>query len=147
MVGAAFGACGQRGMALSHLVVVGSKDNIIPDIVEAAKNLKVTGGQEPGADFGPLVTKDAKKDVEGVIASAEKDGATIALDGRGFTAKGFEDGNFVGPTVITGVTSNMQCYQDEIFGPVLTVTEVPDLDTAIKFTNENRYGNGVAIFT
>jgi len=116
-------------------------------VIAAAKKLKVTAGQEPGADFGPLVTKDAKAYVESVISNAEGQGAKVELDGRSLTVKGFEQGNFIGPTVITNVEQGMQCYEEEIFGPVLTVSEVPDLDSAIKFVNNNRYGNGTAIFT
>merc|ERR1719478_171841 len=147
VVGAAFGACGQRCMALSHVVVVGERTDFVTDLVNAARKLKVSCGQDKDTDFGPLVTKDAKRYVEGVITSAAEEGAKIELDGRGITVEGYEKGNFVGPTVITGVSQDMRCYQEEIFGPVLTVTQVPDLDSAIKFTNKNRYGNGTAIFT
>merc|ERR1719473_994044 len=135
-------------MALSHMVVVGKEgEAMIPDLVNVAKQLKVSKGTEPGADFGPLVTKDAKEYVESVIESAAKAGAKIELDGRGFKPKGFESGNFVGPTIISGVTSEMQCYKDEIFGPVLTISTAPDLDSAIEFANANPYGNGTCIFT
>lgn len=148
ITGAAFGACGQRCMALSHMVVVGEEGKrMIPDLVDVAKNLRVSKGTTPGADFGPLVTKDAKTYVESVIDSAERDGAKIELDGRNFTVDGFEKGNFVGPTVISGVTKDMQCYKDEIFGPVLTISTEPDLDSAIQFANANPYGNGTCIFT
>jgi len=147
VVGAAFGACGQRCMALSHVVCVGDSKPVIEDLIAAASKLKVTGGQEPGCDFGPLVTKDAKVYVESVISGAEGQGAKIVLDGRNHTVKGFEKGNFVGPTIITNVEAGMQCYDEEIFGPVLTVSEVPTLDAAIEFANKNRYGNGTAIFT
>lgn len=147
VVGAAFGACGQRCMALSHVVCVGDSKPFVEDVIAAAKKLKVTGGQEPGADFGPLVTKDAKAYVESVISNAEQQGAKVELDGRSLIVKGFEQGNFIGPTVISNVEQGMQCYEEEIFGPVLTVSEVPDLDSAIKFVNNNRYGNGTAIFT
>jgi len=134
-------------MALAHVVVVGGAEKFIPEIVKKAKTLKVTCGQEKNADFGPLVTKDAKQYVEGVIESADKEGAKIELDGRGIKVEGYEKGNFVGPTVITNVNQDMRCYKEEIFGPVLTITEVPDLDAAIKFTNQNNFGNGTAIFT
>jgi len=147
VAGAAFGACGQRCMALAHVVVVGGAEKFIPEIVKKAKNMKVTGGQEAGCDFGPLVTKDAKSYVLEVIDSAEKAGAKIELDGRGLKPKGFEKGNFIGPTVITNVDQDMRCYKEEIFGPVLTISTVPDLDAAIEFTNRNNFGNGTCIFT
>lgn len=147
VAGAAFGACGQRCMALAHVVVVGGAEKFIPAIVKKAQSLKVGSGQDKGTDFGPLVTKDAKDYVLGVIDSAEKEGAKIELDGRNHKVAGYEKGNFVGPTVITNVNQDMRCYKEEIFGPVLTITEVPDLDSAIEFTNKNNYGNGTAIFT
>merc|ERR1711913_208625 len=83
VVGAAFGACGQRCMALSHVVVVGERKDFVEDLVTAAKKMKVSCGQEPDTDFGPAVTRDAKAYIESVIASAETEGAKIELDGRG----------------------------------------------------------------
>jgi len=147
VAGAAFGACGQRCMALAHVVVVGGAEAFIPAMVKKAEGMRVTGGQEKGCDFGPLVTKEAKQYVESVIQSAQEEGAKLELDGRGYVAKGFEKGNFIGPTVITNVDQDMRCYKEEIFGPVLTISTVPDLDAAIKFTNRNQYGNGTCIFT
>lgn len=147
IVGAAFGAAGQRCMALSALVTVGETKSWVQEIVERAKKLKVSGGFEEGTDVGPVISPQSKERIYDIINSAEKEGATIALDGRNFTADGYPNGNFVGPTVITGVKPGMRCYDEEIFGPVLVVLEEENLDDAIALINRNKYGNGSAIFT
>lgn len=147
VVGAAFGAAGQRCMALSVLVTVGQSKEWVNDIISAAKNLKVTGGFEDGADLGPVITPESKQRILGLINSAEEQGAKIPLDGRDFVCKDYPNGNFVGPTVITGVKPGMKCYDTEIFGPVLVVVECETLDEAIQLVNSNPYGNGSAIFT
>jgi len=146
LVGAAFGAAGQRCMALSVAVLVGEARQWLPELVERAKALKVSGGFEAGADLGPLISPHAKARVEGLIASTVEDGGEILLDGRGITVEGYPDGNFVGPTILkAGV--GMRCYEEEIFGPALVVVEAETLDDAIEIVNNNRYGNGAAIFT
>ncbi|KAH8884475.1 methylmalonate-semialdehyde dehydrogenase [Thozetella sp. PMI_491] len=147
VVGAAFGAAGQRCMALSTLVLVGETKEWLPELAESAKRLQVNGGFEPGADLGPVITPQSKERIEGLIASAEEEGATILLDGRGFKPEKYPNGNWVGPTIITDVTPNMKCYTEEIFGPVLVCLNVETLDDAIELINKNEYGNGVAIFT
>lgn len=147
IVGAAFGAAGQRCMALSAAVFVGEAKNWIPEIVEKAKKLKVTEGTVPGADLGPLITPEAKKRAIDIITTSEKEGAKVVLDGRNFKAAGYESGNFLGPTVVTGVTPSMKCYQEEIFAPVLVCLEAETLDDAINLINNNPYGNGTAVFT
>ncbi|KAI9835203.1 MAG: hypothetical protein M1819_002573 [Sarea resinae] len=147
IVGAAFGAAGQRCMALSALVAVGETKAWLPEIAERAKKLSVNGGFEEGADLGPVITREAKERIENLIQTAEDEGATILLDGRGCKPEKYPNGNFVGPTIITGVKPHMQCYKEEIFGPVLVCLEEPTLDSAIDLINANEYGNGVAIFT
>lgn len=147
VVGAAFGAAGQRCMALSTLVMVGETKDWLPEVAEAAKALKVDGGFEDGADLGPVISPYSKERIEGLIASAEKEGATILLDGRGFKPSKYPNGNFVGPTIISNVTPDMTCYKEEIFGPVLVCLNVETVDDAIDLINKNEYGNGVAIFT
>ncbi|ORY79303.1 methylmalonate-semialdehyde dehydrogenase [Leucosporidium creatinivorum] len=146
VVGAAFGAAGQRCMALSVLVTVGETDEWLPELVERAKGLKVGNGFDTDVDVGPLITPAAKQRVESLIASCEAQGGKIALDGRGVKVDGFPEGNFVGPTILLADTS-MDCYKEEIFGPVLTIVKAKDLDDAIKVINSNKYGNGTAIFT
>jgi len=147
LVGAAFGASGQRCMAISAAVFVGETKNWIPEIVKRAQKLKVTQGEQPGADVGPLISPQSKQRVENLIQSAAEQGAKIVLDGRGVKVPGFEKGNFIGPTVISDVKPNMRVYQEEIFGPVLICINADTIDEAIKLINNNPYGNGTAIFT
>ncbi|KKZ63423.1 methylmalonate-semialdehyde dehydrogenase (acylating) [[Emmonsia] crescens] len=147
ITGAAFGAAGQRCMALSTLVMVGETKEWLPEIAERAKALKVDGGFEEGADLGPVISPESKKRIEGLIASAEEEGATILLDGRGFKPEKYPNGNWVGPTIITNVKPHMRCYTEEIFGPVLVCLEVETVDDAISLINANEYGNGAAVFT
>ncbi|XP_040189438.1 methylmalonate-semialdehyde dehydrogenase [acylating], mitochondrial [Rana temporaria] len=147
LVGAAFGAAGQRCMALSTAVLVGEAKKWLPELVERSKKLRVNAGDQPGADLGPLISKAAKQRVCSLIESGVKEGATLLLDGRQVKVKGYEDGNFVGPTILANVTPDMTCYKEEIFGPVLVVLEAETLDDAINVVNKNPYGNGTAIFT
>ncbi|KAF2146918.1 uncharacterized protein K452DRAFT_218585 [Aplosporella prunicola CBS 121167] len=147
IAGAAFGAAGQRCMALSTVVLVGETKDWVPEIAEMAKKLNVNGGFEKGADLGPVISPEAKKRIEDVIKSAEEEGATIVLDGRGYKPEKYPNGNWVGPTLIANVKPHMRCYREEIFGPVLVCINVPTIDDAINLINANEYGNGVAIFT
>ncbi|KZF25961.1 Methylmalonate-semialdehyde dehydrogenase [Xylona heveae TC161] len=147
IVGAAFGAAGQRCMALSTLVMVGETKDWVAEIAERAKGLSVNGGFEEGAELGPVISPQSKQRIEELIKSAEDEGATILLDGRGYKPPKYPNGNWVGPTVITNVTADMKCYTEEIFGPVLVCLNVDTLDEAIELINKNPYGNGTAIFT
>lgn len=147
VVGAAFGAAGQRCMALSTLVMIGETKEWLPDLAERAKGLSVNGGFEAGADLGPVITPHSKQRIESLIASAEEEGAKILLDGRGFAPEKYPNGNWIAPTIITDVTPSMRCYREEIFGPVLVCLNVDTLDEAIDLINANEYGNGVAVFT
>ncbi|KAF9455076.1 methylmalonate-semialdehyde dehydrogenase [Macrolepiota fuliginosa MF-IS2] len=146
IVGAAFGAAGQRCMAISVAVLVGEAQNWLPELVEHTQKLKVNGGFEPGADLGPVISPQSKQRILDLIGSAEREGGKITLDGRGIVIPEYLEGNFVGPTIIEAGTS-MRCYQEEIFGPVLVVLKADNLDDAIEIINNNRYGNGAAIFT
>ncbi|KAI0271405.1 methylmalonate-semialdehyde dehydrogenase [Gloeopeniophorella convolvens] len=146
IVGAAFGAAGQRCMAISVAVLVGEAQAWLPDLVKLAENLKVSGGFEKDADLGPVISPAAKRRILGLIGSAEQEGGKIHLDGRHVKVVGYEHGNFVGPTIIEADTS-MKCYDEEIFGPVLIVLKADTLDEGIEIINQNRYGNGTAIFT
>lgn len=147
LVGAAFGAAGQRCMALSAALFVGESKQWIPELVDMAKDLKVNEGFQKGADVGPMISPKALKRAEDIIATTEKEGATILLDGRGVNVPGYEKGNWLGPTVIANVKPHMTCYKEEIFGPVLVCSEVDTIDDAITMINNNRWGNGTAIFT
>eukprot|EP00800_Vazella_pourtalesii_P021670 TRINITY_DN8164_c0_g1_i1.p1 TRINITY_DN8164_c0_g1~~TRINITY_DN8164_c0_g1_i1.p1 ORF type:complete len:520 (-),score=113.19 TRINITY_DN8164_c0_g1_i1:110-1669(-) len=147
LVGAAFGAAGQRCMALSVAVFVGESKDWIPDLITRAKKLKVNAGNQPGTDLGPVISPAAKNRIVNLVTSGEKEGAQVVLDGRDIKVSGFEKGNFVGPTVVSGVKPSMECYREEIFGPVLLTMNVDTLDEALQVINDNRYGNGTAIFT
>ncbi len=147
LVGAAFGAAGQRCMATSVAVMVGAARDWLPDFIERAKQLKVNAGTDRQADLGPLVSPRAKERVQSLIEQGVQEGAELLLDGRQLTVQGYEKGNFVGPTVFAGVTADMAIYQEEIFGPVLCVVSVDTLEEAVEFVNGNPNGNGVALFT
>jgi len=147
LVGAGFGAAGQRCMAVSVGVLVGEAKSWIPDIVEKAKTLKVSVGTEKGADLGPLISKQAKSRVESLIEHGVREGAKLELDGRGMKVAGYPDGNFVGPTIFSNVKPEHKIYTTEIFGPVLCLMSVNTLDEAIELVNANPYGNGTGIFT
>ncbi|QKX64812.1 uncharacterized protein TRUGW13939_11988 [Talaromyces rugulosus] len=147
IVGAAFGAAGQRCMALSVLVTVGDDGDYIPALIEKARGLVVSAGFEKNADVGPVISPESKAKIESLIASGEREGATIVLDGRRYKSENYPNGNFVAPTILTNVTTNMECYREEIFGPVLVCLSVKTLEEAIQLVNSNEYGNGVSIFT
>jgi len=147
LVGAAFGASGQRCMALSAAVFVGDTQKWIPEIAERARKLKVGEGNQPGIDLGPLISPQAKERVNKLIQSGVDEGAKLLLDGRNIKVSGYEKGNFIGPTILTDVKPNMKVYSEEIFGPVLICLNAKNLDDAIQIINSNPYGNGTAIFT
>jgi malonate-semialdehyde dehydrogenase (acetylating)/methylmalonate-semialdehyde dehydrogenase len=147
LAGAAFGAAGQRCMATSVAVLVGAAREWLPELVAKAKTLKVNAGHEPGTDVGPVVSHAAKQRILGLIDTGVKEGATLALDGRDVNVHGYEQGNFIGPTVFNDVTADMEIYRTEIFGPVLAVVNVATLDDAIALVNANPFGNGVGLFT
>ena len=147
LVGAGFGAAGQRCMATSVVVLVGAAKQWLPDLKALAQKLKVNAGSEPGTDVGPVVSKRAKARILELIESGVKEGAKLELDGRDIKVPGYEQGNFIGPTLFSGVTTDMQIYTQEIFGPVLVVLEVDTLDQAIALVNANPFGNGTGLFT
>ncbi|KAJ7013225.1 hypothetical protein NC653_003054 [Populus alba x Populus x berolinensis] len=147
LVAAGFGAAGQRCMALSTVVFVGDPQSWENKLVERAKSLKVNSGMEPDADLGPVISKQAKERVCRLIQSGVESGARLLLDGRNIVVPGFEHGNFIGPTILSGVTADMECYKEEIFGPVLLCMEAGSFEEAINILNRNKYGNGAAIFT
>ncbi|WP_460123775.1 CoA-acylating methylmalonate-semialdehyde dehydrogenase [Pseudomonas sp. H3_G09] len=147
LVGAGFGAAGQRCMATSVVVLVGAAKQWLPDLKALAQKLKVNAGSEPGTDVGPVISRKAKARILELIESGIKEGAKLELDGRDISVPGYEQGNFVGPTLFSGVTTDMQIYTQEIFGPVLVVLEVDTLDQAIALVNANPFGNGTGLFT
>jgi malonate-semialdehyde dehydrogenase (acetylating)/methylmalonate-semialdehyde dehydrogenase len=147
LVGAAFGAAGQRCMAVSVAVLVGAAQEWIPALVEKARALHVNAGSEKGADLGPLISPAARERVVGLIERGVAEGAKLELDGRNTNVASYPKGNFVGPTIFSSVTQKMTIYQQEIFGPVLCVCSARTLDEAIALVNANPNGNGTALFT
>lgn len=148
LVGAANGAAGQRCMALSVAVFVGESRKWIPELVEKARKLKVGPGTAADTDVGPMISPEAKKRAVEIITQSIAQGAQCLLDGRKVTPPpGCEKGNWIGPTILSGCTTEMACYKDEIFGPCMTILTADTLEDAIKILNSNPYGNGCAIFT
>jgi malonate-semialdehyde dehydrogenase (acetylating)/methylmalonate-semialdehyde dehydrogenase len=147
LMGSAFGSAGERCMAISVAVAVGTAaDPLVAKLVERGRNLKVAAGSEAGAEMGPLVTREHRDRVKGYVDAGASEGATLSLDGRTH-AKAGGDGFFIGATLFDNVTPQMTIYTDEIFGPVLSVVRVPNLAAAIALVNSHQYGNGAAIFT
>ncbi|GED47339.1 methylmalonate-semialdehyde dehydrogenase (acylating) [Vreelandella aquamarina] len=147
--GAAFGSSGERCMALSVAVAVGDEaaDNLIAKMQEQMQSLKVGPFSDKSNDFGPVITKAHQEKVCGYIDSAEQQGAKIVVDGRGVQVPSYENGFYVGGTLIDQVSPDMTCYQEEIFGPVLLVMRVSSMDEAMKLINDHEYGNGTCIYT
>src|SRR5471030_2891853 len=149
LMGAAYGSCGERCMAISVAVCVGDSiaDRLVEKLVPQIQALKVGAGTSPGLDMGPLITAGHRYKVDGYIADGVAAGATLVVDGRELVVKGSEEGFFIGGCLFDRVDSDMKIYTDEIFGPVLCVVRVDSLAQAIALVNEHEYGNGTCIFT
>ncbi|MFX0576688.1 CoA-acylating methylmalonate-semialdehyde dehydrogenase [Nocardia nepalensis] len=146
-VNAGFGSAGERCMAISVVLAVGTVgDELVAKITERAKTIK-TGDGTRNTDMGPLVTREHRDRVASYIDAGESAGASVVLDGRGVQADGEADGFWLGPTILDHVGTEMSVYTDEIFGPVLSVVRVDSYDEALDLVNANPYGNGTAIFT
>ena len=150
LVGAGYGAAGERCMAISVAVPVGDEtaDRLIEKLVPRIERLQVgpyTAGDE--IDYGPVVTSAAKQNILGLVESGVNQGAKLVVDGRGFSLQGYEDGFFVGPHIFDNVTPDMDIYKKEIFGPVLSTVRASSYEEAIKLAMDHEYGNGTAIFT
>jgi len=148
LVAAAYGAAGERCMALPVAVVQEEiADELVARLVEKTKQVTVGPGTAPDSDMGPIISEQAKARIIGLIDSAEAEGAEILVDGRSHTVAGYESGYFLGPTLIDKVTPEMTINQEEVFGPTLEVIRVKSLEDGIALINANPYGNGSAIFT
>ena len=150
LIGAGYGAAGERCMAISVAVPVGDETagRLIEKLVPRIENLKVgpyTAGDE--VDYGPVVTKAAQQNILGLVESGIKQGAELVVDGRDFSLQGYEDGFFVGPHLFDRVTPEMDIYKKEIFGPVLSTVRAGSYEEAISLAMDHEYGNGTAIFT
>jgi malonate-semialdehyde dehydrogenase (acetylating)/methylmalonate-semialdehyde dehydrogenase len=147
-VSAGYGSAGERCMAVSVIVTVGdAADKLVPKMQERMAALKVAPGLEEGAEMGPLVTREHRDKVAGYVDAGVEEGATLVADGRDFKVDGYEDGFFIGPNLFDNVTPSMKIYQDEIFGPVLGIVRAEHFEEAIELINDNRWGNGTAVFT
>ncbi|PAU54326.1 methylmalonate-semialdehyde dehydrogenase (CoA acylating) [Pseudomonas sp. PIC25] len=149
LMGAAYGSCGERCMAISVAVCVGDRiaDALVEKIVPQIQALKVGAGTCNGLDMGPLVTAAARDKVVGYIDDGVAAGAKLVVDGRDYRVAGHEDGYFVGGTLFDHVTPGMRIYQEEIFGPVLCIVRVDSLEQAMQLINDHEYGNGTCLFT
>ena len=149
LVGSGYGAAGERCMAVSVAVPVGKTtgDRLMEKLIPRVESLKIGPSIDPSADFGPLVTKAALDRVRNYVDIGVKEGATLAVDGRGFKMQGYENGFYMGGCLFDNVTKDMRIYKEEIFGPVLSVVRAHDFDEALRLPSEHEYGNGVAIFT
>ena len=148
LVAAAFGSAGERCMAISAAVTVGDAgDSVVEAVSAKARAVKVGPGRDPQSEMGPVVTAAARDRITGLIGTGAEQGATLSVDGRGLAVEGYENGFWVGPTVIDRVGTEMDVYKEEIFGPVLSVVRADTVDEAIRVVNANPYGNGTAIFT
>ncbi|MEX0968897.1 MAG: CoA-acylating methylmalonate-semialdehyde dehydrogenase [Paracoccaceae bacterium] len=150
LIGAGFGAAGERCMAISVAVPVGDEtaDRLIEKLTPRVEALKIgpyTGGND--VDFGPVVTAAAKEKILGLVDSGVEQGAKLVVDGRGFKLQGYENGNFVGACLFDHVTTDMDIYKQEIFGPVLSTVRAKTYEEALSYAMDHEYGNGVAIFT
>ncbi|MFC4350203.1 CoA-acylating methylmalonate-semialdehyde dehydrogenase [Fodinicurvata halophila] len=148
LMGAGYGSAGERCMAVSVAVAVGKAgDELVKHLAPQVRNLKVGPYDDPEADMGPLVTKQAYDRVRNYIDIGVEEGAELVVDGRELNLQGYENGYFVGGTLFDHVKSDMRIYNEEIFGPVLSVVRANDYEEALKLVNEHEYGNGTAIFT
>lgn len=149
LMGAAYGSCGERCMAISVAVAVGDEaaDALVSRLRQEIESLQVGPGWEEGSDMGPLVSAEHRERVAGLVEQGVQEGATLVVDGRDLTVKGHEQGYFLGACLFDHVTSEMTIHQQEIFGPVLCVMRAPNLEAAMKIVDDHEYGNGTCIFT
>ena len=148
IISAGYGSAGERCMAISAVVAVGTAgDELVGRLRDMAAGIVVGPGDDAASDMGPIVTRQARDRIAGYVSRGEQAGATLVLDGRGLAVDGHEDGFFIGPSLFDHVATDMDIYTDEIFGPVLVVLRADSLGQAIELINANPYGNGTAVFT
>ena len=149
LMGAAYGSCGERCMAIPLVVAIGdaTADAVVAALTVEIAKMKVGSGFDASSDMGPLVTKPHYEKVKGYVDQGVKEGATLVVDGRGVKVAGHEDGYFLGPCLFDNVKPGMVIYQEEIFGPVLGVMRVQTLQEAMDLIDAHEYGNGTCIFT
>jgi malonate-semialdehyde dehydrogenase (acetylating)/methylmalonate-semialdehyde dehydrogenase len=148
LMGSAYGAAGERCMAVSVAVAVGDVgDRLVQKLEPRVRALKIGPGTDAEAEMGPLVTAEHREKVKGYVDLGVREGAKLVVDGRGLSLQGYEKGFFLGGCLFDQVDTGMRIYRDEIFGPVLSVARTPDLAGAVRMINAHEYGNGVALFT
>lgn len=149
LIGAGYGSAGERCMAISVAVPVGQKtaDLLMEKLIPRVESLKIGPSTDPQADYGPVVTKAALNRIRDYVDTGVKEGAKLAVDGRGFKMQGYENGFFMGGCLFDEVKPDMKIYKEEIFGPVLSVVRAKDYEEAVALPSTHEYGNGVAIFT
>jgi len=149
IVGAAYGSCGERCMAISVVVCVGDEtaDQVVAKIKADAATMKVGPGSDNSCDMGPLITKQHHAKVSSYVDLGVEEGAQLVVDGRDLVVEGYEDGFFIGPCLFDHVKADMRIYQEEIFGPVLCVLRVGSEEEAMRLIDGHEYGNGTCIFT
>ncbi len=149
LVGAGYGSAGERCMAISVAVPVGkaTADRLVEKLIPRVEGLKIGLSSDAGADYGPMVTREAVERVKNYVDIGVKEGAKLKVDGRGFKMQGYENGFFMGGCLFDDVTPDMRIYKEEIFGPVLSVVRAKNYEEAVRLPSEHEYGNGVSIFT
>jgi len=148
LIGSAYGSAGERCMSISVAVAVGAAaDPLVANLAARARALRIGPGHQLNVDMGPLVTPDHRKRVRSYIEVGLAEGAALLVDGRDCSIAGYENGFYLAPSLFDRVTPAMRIYREEIFGPVLSVVRVADLDTALELINHHEYGNGAALFT
>ena len=148
LMGAAYGSAGERCMAQSVAVAVGSiGDELVSELSKKVEKLKVGPGMDKSSEMGPLVTKEHLEKVTGYVDLGIKEGANLVVDGRKMKLQGYENGFYIGGCLFDNVTKDMRIYKEEIFGPVLSVVRVDDFNEATKLVNDHEFGNGTSIYT
>ena len=148
LMGAAYGSAGERCMAQSVAVAVGSiGDKLVENLAKKVEALKIGSGMDKKSEMGPLVTKEHLEKVKGYVDIGIKEGAKLVVDGRNLKLQGYENGYYIGGCLFDHVKKDMRIYKEEIFGPVLSVVRVKDFEEALKLVNDHEFGNGVSIFT
>ena len=149
LMGAAYGSCGERCMAISVVVCVGDEaaDELVAKLKPQVASLKIGNGTDTSNEMGPVITKMAQERIKGLITQGAEQGANLVVDGRDLVVEGHENGYFVGGTLFDNVTQDMVVYQEEIFGPVLCVVRVDTMQEAMKMIDDHEFGNGTCLFT
>jgi len=149
LMGAGFGSAGERCMAISVAVPIGQEtaDKLVEKLAPQVAAMKIGPSTDSSAEMGPIITREARDRIANLIDIGEKEGATVVVDGRGLKLQGYENGFWIGGTLLDNVTSDMSIYKTEIFGPVLSVLRADTYEQAVGLINDHEYGNGTAIFT